>query len=241
MRIAVMSDIHGNLEALQEVLADMDRSAVDARICLGDMIGYGPDPNRVLQLIDERHVPSVIGNHELGAVDSTYLNWFNPSARNSLVASIRTIEATALASVRRLPKVIVRHGARFVHGFPPDSPLIYAFQVSEEEIKQAFRQTSEKICFIGHTHLLEIISFDGQALTRSDLQLGRRCLCAHKRYIINIGSVGQPRDGDNHAKYVIWDTTRRLIEVKFVAYDIAAVVKKIRAAGLPEINARRLL
>jgi len=130
---------------------------------------------------------------------------------------------------------------RFVHGFPPDSATTYLFQVAEDELLHTFNQMKERICFLGHTHRLEIIGFNGRSITRSRLTQNVINLNSADRYIVNTGSVGQPRDGDNHAKYVILDTGKNSIEVKFIPYDIASVVNKIIEAGLPTEHAVRLL
>lgn len=121
-----------------------------------------------------------------------------------------------------------------------DSALIYMFQVSDSRKAQVLEAAAERLCFIGHTHSLEIISYDGQQLEDAELAKGLTHLDRNKKYIINIGSVGQPRDATNDAKYVIWDSSADTIEVRFIPYDIAAVVQKIRDAGLPEEHAQRL-
>ena len=240
MRLAIISDIHGNFEALRQVLLDIDKSRVDNVMSLGDNIGYGPEPDRVVQYIMSREIPSVLGNHELAIKDKEYLNWFNPVARRSLIKTSDLLSDTSHRFVRGLEPFLTSDDCRFVHGFPPDSPLIYMFQVSDTRKMEVFEEIAERLCFIGHTHTLEIISYDGQAIEYNDLPKGLTNLAANKRYIINIGSVGQPRDTSNDAKYVIWDSADDTIEVRYVPYDIAAVVKKIKAAGLPEEHAQRL-
>jgi diadenosine tetraphosphatase ApaH/serine/threonine PP2A family protein phosphatase len=114
------------------------------------------------------------------------------------------------------------------------------FQESESRIKQIFEEIPERLSFIGHTHTLEMIGFDGESLEYSDLPRGLTNLAAGNKYIINIGSVGQPRDTSNEAKYVIWDSLADTIDVRYIRYDIAAVVQKIKDAGLPEAHAKRL-
>ena len=240
MRLAIISDIHGNFDAFQEVLLDIDRSRIDAVISLGDNIGYGPEPDRVVQQIQARNIPSVQGNHELALKDEKYLNWFNPAARKSLIRTRDLLSDESLCFIATLQPFLISYDCRFVHGFPPDSPLIYMFQASDDRKMEVFEEIAERLCFIGHTHTLEIISYDGQAIEYNDLPKGLTNLAANKRYIINSGSVGQPRDTSNDAKYVIWDSADDTIEVRYVPYDIAAVVKKIKAAGLPEEHAQRL-
>lgn len=240
MKVAIISDIHGNYDALREVLADIDMSKVDRIISLGDNIGYGPEPDRVVQKIMAQDIPSVQGNHELAIKDEEYLNWFNPVARKSLVKTRDLLSESSIKYVTELEPFLTAHDCRYVHGFPPDSPLIYMFQVSESRKKQIFEKIPERLSFIGHTHTLETIGYNGKSMEYSDLPRGVSSLEADKKYIINIGSVGQPRDTSNEAKYVIWDSAADTIDVRFISYDIAAVVQKIKDAGLPEDHAQRL-
>jgi len=240
MRVAIISDIHGNFDAFQQVLKDIDRSSVDSIISLGDNIGYGPEPERVIQEIQSRGIPSIIGNHELAVNDPDYLNWFNPVARRSLIITRDMLSKRSMRFIAELEPYRVDHQCRFVHGFPPDSSLIYFFQVSDALKKKIFDEMTERLCFVGHTHALEIVEYDGGDLEYKNLSEGLVALDAGKKYIINIGSVGQPRDGNNASKYAIWDSSKSSIEIKFISYDIAAVVQKIKAAGLPENHAQRL-
>ena len=240
MRLAIISDIHSNLEAFKEVLADIDRSRIDGLACLGDNIGYGPEPERVINLVRQRDVPCVMGNHELAVMEPRYLDWMNATARESLVMTIELLSADTIDHIRALPPSMTYHGSLCVHGCPPDSVVTYLYQLSTRQLKEAFLAMEEKICFVGHTHQLLIISFDGNELVRAPLRNGTASLHKDHQYIINVGSVGQPRDGNNNAKYVIWDTDSHTIEVRFVPYDIAVTANKIIELGFPEFNARRL-
>jgi predicted phosphodiesterase len=240
MKVAVISDIHGNYDAFREVLKDIDRSGVDQTISLGDNIGYGPEPDRVVKKLIELNIPSVLGNHELALKDETFFNWFNPVARKSLLKTRDLLSESSLAFVKVLKSFISFDGCRYVHGFPPKSPLIYMFQPSETRKIKIFKEIPERFCFIGHTHMLEMMSYDGNRIQYHDLSRGTIHLARDKKYIVNIGSVGQPRDGNNNAKYVIWDSSADTIAVRFVPYEVAAVVQKIKDAGLPEEHADRL-
>lgn len=241
MRMAVISDIHGNLEAFKQVLMDIGKSDIDDMICLGDNIGYGPEPEQVVDMIKDHNIQTVMGNHELAVIDRKYLSLFNPLARKSLLKTIELLSEESINFISGLEPFLVRYECRFVHGFPPDSASIYLFQVSEDELLLTFKQMKERICFLGHTHRLEIIDFNGQIVTRAPLTKSITSLDRNRQYIINIGSVGQPRDGNNCAKYVVWDTLNDNIEVKFIPYDIVSVIDKIIAAGLPIEHAVRLL
>lgn len=241
MRIAVISDIHSNLEAFTQVLTDIENSNIDTVVCLGDNIGYGPEPNKVVALIRDHNIMSIMGNHELAVIDRNYLACFTPLARRSLLRTIELLSEETVIFISRLKPFLICYDCRFVHGFPPDSATTYLHQVSDDELQVAFEQMQERICFIGHTHHLEITECKNQIITRAPLAKSLINLNRESQYIINIGSVGQPRDGNNNAKYIIWDTSKYSIEIKFVPYDIPSVINKIIAAGLPEEHAVRLL
>jgi len=240
MRFAVISDIHGNLEALQAVLTDIDNSRIDAVFSLGDHIGYGPDPEAVVAEMTARKFPAVMGNHELAVIEPAHLEWFNSAARQSLTKSIAMLSNESVDSIGRMKKVMTHAGCLFVHGFPPDSVNTYRFQVIGEERLQVMQSMSQPICFIGHTHELALLSSDGKSTTRQILYEGTVDLPKNGRHIINVGSVGQPRDGNNNAKYAIWDSNEFSLEIKYIPYDIAAVAEKIIAADLPRSHANRL-
>jgi predicted phosphodiesterase len=240
MRTAIVSDIHSNLEAFQEVLADIDRSHVDSIVSLGDNIGYGPDPEEVLELLRVSNIPSVMGNHELGIVDPTYRSWFNKSAWRSLEINRELLSPLSLSYIRTLGAAFAMGECLFVHGFPPDSITTYLFQVSDIKLKAIFPSIDQELCFVGHTHDLELVLFDGQNVRRARLPEGEIHLREGHKYLISAGSVGQPRDRDHRSKYLIWDNESRILEVRFLSYDVAKTVKKILALGLPGINADRL-
>ncbi len=240
-KIAVISDIHGNATALSAVLSDIDAQKIRQVISLGDNIGYGPEPEKVVQLIRDRKIPSVMGNHELAISNPEFLAWFNPVARTSLEKTKTLISADTIDYVSGLPNSRVIKDCRFVHGFPPESPTQYLFEMPEEKTIEALTELAERICFIGHTHELLLIGYNGAELLRQPLKRGEYPLQQNFTYIVNAGSVGQPRDGDSHAKYVIWDMAAEVLEVRYVLYDIADTVQKIYQAGLPEQHAWRLM
>jgi diadenosine tetraphosphatase ApaH/serine/threonine PP2A family protein phosphatase len=240
MRLAILSDIHGNLEALQAVLADLDGQGVDRTACLGDLVGYGPDPEGVVALARQRGWPCVLGNHELGLSDVRQRRWFNPTTRESLRITRSLLSPGSLAWLEGLPRTLVLEGCRLVHGFPPDSVVTYLFEVGDGQLEGEMARLPERLCFVGHTHLLELVSLGEGGLSRRPLTAGSVRLEAGERHLVNAGAVGQPRDGDKRAKYVIWDDRTRDLAVRCVVYDQAATAAKIMARGLPEINARRL-
>jgi len=240
MKLAIFSDIHGNFDAFERVLEDIAAQQADRLVCLGDCVGYGPEPERVLAEIRHRGIETILGNHESAVLDTGQLNWFNPVAAESLRKTGKMLSTVSMDQINDLPRALIIEGARFVHGYPPESERTYLFRKSDREILETLNAMQDALCFVGHTHDLEIVGFEGRKVVRHRLQQGVRNLDPDQRYIINIGSVGQPRDGNNNAKYVLWEPTAHTIDVRFVPYDIAKVVEKINLAGLPEAHGRRL-
>jgi len=240
MRLAVLSDIHGNWDALTAVLADIDAGRPDAVFCLGDCIGYGAEPERVIRTLRQCGISSTRGNHEQAVLEPERLEWFNLLARKSLVRTAEMLSGEALQLIAEFPAALTSHGCRFVHGFPPDSVTTYHFEVPSGERRRIIKSMTEKICFIGHTHDLTLITYDGRTLTNTSLGPGRVDLLPNQQAIVCVGSVGQPRDGDENAKYIIWDTDTETLEVRFISYDIGAAAEKIISAGLPRAHADRL-
>jgi len=228
------------MDAFTRVLSDMEGQGVDEVISLGDNIGYGPESGKVVRRIRDQKIPSVIGNHELALQDSTHLERFNKAARISLEKTRALLTEDEIQFSVQLEPFLTRHNCRFVHGFPLECPLTYQFQVTEKKMQRIFTQMTEPVCFTGHTHCLEAIEWDGHRIRRVPLQEGDTHLKDTSKYILNIGSVGQPRDGDNRAKYAIFDTRRRTLRIRFIPYDIAAVADKIIDSGLPETHGLRL-
>jgi predicted phosphodiesterase len=240
LKIAIISDIHGNFEAFQEVLSDLDTIEINELVCLGDCVGYGPEPEKVLAEVMRRTIPTTLGNHELAVCNKRHLNWFNPMARASIEKTITMLSNKSIKFIQSLPCSYVLEQCRCVHGYPPDSVRTYLFQKAPHALIKTFKAMVESICFVGHTHYLELIQFDGRQVERLPLKEGITALKPQYQHIVNVGSVGQPRDGTNSAKYAIYDTESLELEIRFVNYDIASTVAKIKKAGLPESHANRL-
>jgi len=242
MRIAVISDIHANFTAFQSVLDDIATQSVTDIISLGDNIGYGPEPDRVTAKIRQLNITSIIGNHEYASANLRYRQRINPSARESLELNIAKLSQDDLDYLGVLPKVIIRHGARFVHGSPPKSVFAYLYNPRYRMIEYLFNAIEQKICFYGHTHALDMFSYDGSRCRRKKIRPGSYQLDPKKHYFINPGSVGQPRDMiNNQAKYLIWDQDAGSIECRSIPYDVKDTVAKIKEMGLPQANWQRLL
>lgn len=238
MSIAILSDIHGNLEALEAVWADLSAFDVRQVICLGDMIGYGPNPEEVLEFVRQQGALCCQGNHEMGVAFRRKRHLFNPTARKGLGMTEELLSVQSLDFITSLPPFLLVQGARFVHGFPPDSVTTYLYTVADDQILDWFAR-GEDLTFVGHTHELFSLERKGQRVVRR--ALGPEQFILKRPCLLNVGSVGQPRDGNNNAKYLLWDPARDLVQVRFVAYDIKTTVSKIRARGFPEYFATRLL
>ncbi len=241
MKIAVLADIHGNLEAFQTVLKDLDKQAVDVVYCLGDFIDYGADSEEVASEIIRRNIPTIIGNHEYALLDSRILSALNEIAYESLMITKNMISKATLDFIRTLPIYLVAENIRFVHGVPPDSFEDYIIYYPDRYLNYIFQSFPEQIAFIGHTHMLGLYTYNGDYVVIESLHERDYCLDHEKRYIINIGSVGQPRDNNKQAKYIIYDTLTKILTVRFLTYDVKKTAIKIIRAGLPEYNAIRLL
>jgi len=241
MRVAVISDIHANLEALREVLADIEQVGVDAVYCLGDIVGYGPDPEAVVQLLRKRRIPAVMGNHELALSSESYFSRLNENTKKSLVITKSLLAEESRHYLNTLRETMSVYGARLVHGCPPASATVYLFDPSDRMLQKLFDAFPERICFVGHTHYLALFGFDGSEVSGDALTEGILQLDPDNRYIINVGSVGQPRDRqNNNAKYIVWDTEQQTIEVRFVPYKVSITADKILKRGFPKYNATRL-
>jgi len=242
MRLTILSDIHANLEALLAVLDDARRETEpgEPMICLGDMIGYGADPDAVVTLLRARDVLAVKGNHEMGAADPATRGRFNPQAWKAVRWARARLSAGNLAWIADLPAHLEVEGCRFVHGLPPEAVDTYLFQASSEEVAAILASLPERVCFIGHTHQLRLVSLVEGLLRNQRLGEGSRLLEPGGRHLVNAGAVGQPRDGDARAKYCLFDTRSRRLTVRCVPYDAGTAARKILDAGQPRVFAERL-
>ncbi len=240
MRLAILSDIHGNLEAFRAVSDDLSGRKVDGIVSLGDMIGYGPDPEEVVQGVRRLQCHSLLGNHEDALLGEGARRWMNFQARENNIQTELLLSPDSLAYCRGLPRSLRLGELLFVHGFPPDSVFAYLYNQPDRKIVELFASSPASIFFVGHTHDLELVRGDGENIFREPLAEGLVRLRPKEKCIINAGSVGQPRDGDKRAKYLIWDDDTRELRVLFIPYDFRLTARKIIARGFPEIYAERL-
>ena len=237
---AVISDIHGNLEALEAVLADVPEG-VDRIYCLGDVVGYGANPNECCDLVREEQMPVISGNHDLAVTDlSTNLAWFNPVAEAAVRWTRGQLTDENAQFLLSRPRMMQERAALFVHGSirDPDEYIINTAAARENLALLQAEYPSVRVCFFGHTHVKAVAPTPNGSVVESetlDLEKGGP-------YLVNPGSVGQPRDGDTFASYVLAegepDGTK--VVYRFVEYDIEKAQDKIRAAGLPGVLADRL-
>ena len=237
MRVAVISDVHSNLAAFQAVVADF--GAVDEVWCLGDVVGYGPDPNECIQLLRQLSgVFCVAGNHDWACVGRLPVEDFNPHARAAVAWTTARLTAVSRDFILGLPTRIERAGYTLVHGSPRDpirEYLMYAWQAAE-----CFAEFSTRCCIVGHTHVPAIFRQTSSGARYVDPDYGAPLQLGAARWIVNPGSVGQPRDGDPDAGYALLDTDAGWLEFRRVPYDVAATQRRMAAAGLPARLSERL-
>ncbi len=240
MKTAVLADIHGNLEAFEAVRADLELQGAGRVICLGDNIGYGPNPDEVVCLLRRLGYQSVLGNHEYALMNVRGRRWFNFLAAENNIQTENLLSERSKAFCGALPAFLVCENAYFVHGFPPASVFLYLNRQTDAKIAALFDSASTPLFFLGHTHMLELVTGQKGVISRKALVRETVPLLPDRHYIINCGSVGQPRDGDNRAKYILWDHENRQVEVRFVEYEYRQTMQKIRDRGFPESYALRL-
>jgi len=237
VRYAILSDIHGNLEALRAVLEDAAHRA-DATLCLGDTVGYGADPGPCVELMGERAMASVAGNHEYAVTGRMDLQWFNPYAREAAQRTHDRLDGDCRAYLAGLPLVTEIDDAVLVHASPA-RPDDWDYVLSAEDGFAVLAHFATRLCFIGHSHVPGAwsIASAGREHERGAVSLR---LEQGRRYLVNVGSVGQPRDRDVRAAYAIWDVDGRAVEIRRVAYDVETARGKAVAAGLPSMLGDRL-
>lgn len=229
MRTAIISDIHGNLPALDAVIAAARKRRVDRIVCLGDIVGYGPFPEECVGIVKRECAFVVQGNHDSGLTGETSISDFNQYGVESILWSRDRVSADTQEYLRTLPYRAEVEEMTFVHS-SPDAPDRWRYVLSLRAANRALGAFTTRLCFIGHTHVPVVVA-EGPTVNRY--------LPAH-RHLINVGSVGQPRDGDPDAAFGLYDSMIDEYELVRVPYDIDRTVDAIRAAGLPEFLGQRL-
>jgi diadenosine tetraphosphatase ApaH/serine/threonine PP2A family protein phosphatase len=238
MRVLVVSDIHSNLNALEAVLADAGH--FEAVWSLGDVVGYGPDPVACIEALRRYEHLAIPGNHDWGVLGKTDITHFNVPARVANLWTREQMSADARDYLESLPETQIVDDVTLAHGSPRHP--IWEYLLDTSIAKYSFAHMRTTLCLVGHTHV-PVIFRDVPDSDRCDLLFppeGRQVQLDETPCIVNPGSVGQPRDGDPRAAYLLLDTASRIIEHRRVAYDIAATQAKMREIGLPEALAARL-
>jgi diadenosine tetraphosphatase ApaH/serine/threonine PP2A family protein phosphatase len=238
VRYAVLSDVHANVPALEAVLAAARAAGADRVLCLGDVVGYGAEPGPVLDRLGEAGAVVVAGNHDRAVAGRMDLDWFNDLARAAAEWTAEVLSPAHLRYLDALPLSRQEAGATLVHASPADAGD-WPYVTTAAEAAAALRASATPLAFIGHTHVPGWFAPGGPApLHRGP---GRLDLDPARRYLVNAGSVGQPRDGDPWASYALWDLGGAWVEIRRVAYDAGEARRRILAAGLPARLGDRLL
>ena len=244
MRYLVLSDIHSNLEALEAVLRASAAQRCDAVLVLGDLVGYGADPNAVVDRVRGLNPVAIVrGNHDKVAAGLDDAEDFNPMAKSAAHWTRESLTPQTLEYLRDLPTgpLIVDDMIEICHGSPLDEDL---YVVADIDAARSISAARRPICLFGHTHVAVSTRMDVQRFLHIDAPQGHpefpTTISAESKYLINPGSVGQPRDGDSRAAYAIADLERKVVTLYRVAYPIEVAQKKILDAGLPPMLAYRL-
>ena len=236
MKYGILGDIHGNLEALEAVLEEMDRSGVEKYISVGDLVGYGANPCEVISRVREIGATVVAGNHDFAAVEKLNIDFFNTYARESALWTRKTLSEEDKEFIRTLRLVEQEANFTVVHS-TLYSPELFEYIQTSYDAHLAFEQQTAPLSFMGHSHVpvnffnRKNVSFNMETDVPVDDSI---------RTMVNVGSIGQPRDENPDSVCCIYDTEEKMVWVNRIDYDIEKAGAKILAAGLPEILAERL-
>ena len=237
MRFALLGDIHGNLEALTAVLDEIDRAGPDEVLCLGDIVGYGAEPAECLSAMRERDIVCIAGNHDLAACGMVDMAYFNAVARASVLWTTAALSDEQLAFLASRPLEYAHDHFALAHG-TFDDPASFGYVLTLDDARLSLQCMNRRIGFIAHSHVPSVFVRDESGtVTVCEPSFS---LPAGASALVNVGSVGQPRDRIPLACFVLYDSETGQIEMRRVKYDIASAGEKILAAGLPPLNAYRL-
>lgn len=240
MKYAIISDIHSNLEALQRALGEIQKRGCDKIICLGDVVGYGADPSECLKRVRESAGEIIMGNHDRAVEDIRLREYFNEWARTAIEWTARMLSEEEKAAIRQFVPIVInaKENITWTHGSVHEmGEFHYLFDTAEAG--KSFDVLETRFCFFGHTHIPSIFSEKGKEVQY--LPAGKSELSPNDRYLINPGSVGQPRDRNPELSFAFFDSKQFLLEIVRLDYDNQKAAEKIRKAGLPDFLADRLL
>ena len=236
MKFAIIADIHGNLEALQVVLQDIKNQGCTHYACLGDVVGYNANPKECLDIVRGMNIPCVKGNHDEYCSTEEVMDGFNPAAAEAVMWTRKQLTEDDRQWLRDLKYVRMVTSFSIVHA-TLDGPQRWGYVFDKLAAAASFTYQNTSICFFGHTHVP--VAFMRDSMVRGGTY-SKFKIDPAKKYFVNVGAVGQPRDGNPKCAYVVYDVDEGTIELRRLDYDIAAAQKKILAAGLPERLAERL-
>lgn len=239
MRYAVIADVHSNLEAFTAVMADASTQSVDAYLFCGDAVGYGADPGECIAIMKKTDFRAlVLGNHEAGVLEYLGLGYFNEYAKEAVLWTRQALGKEELSFLETFRLQAPEDDCEIVHG-SLDKPgkFNYIFEVSDA--RPAFKLMEKNVCFVGHTHVACAFTLNSDGSVEYSRQ-HHLDIKTGKKYIVNTGSVGQPRDGDPRASYAVYDNEKKSVEIRRVEYDIKKAQEKIKKNGLPDFLADRL-
>ena len=237
MRYAILSDIHGNLEALEAALKALEDERIDKFLCAGDIVGYGADPGLCIKITRQVCPEIVIGNHDAASAGAYDMNAFNDAARSAIAWTKKKLTEHEASFLKKLEFVFSNEHLTMVHGTLQESESFH-YMFERNAAARTFSEMKTRVCFVGHTHVAGIFSEKENRiryLSKSKVKISKG-----EKLIVNAGSVGQPRDGDPRACFSVYDTDRGFVESKRMPYDVKRAQKKILEAGLPPFLAFRL-
>ena len=238
MRVAVISDIHGNLAALEAVLAAIDAEPPDELWCLGDLVGYGPKPNECTTIVRERADVCLCGNHDLGVLGTISLDEFSGDAGTAALWTRGVLADDARTFLDGLEPQGKAAGVGLFHGSARDP--VWEYVLSDEAAATTLVLTEEQVVLVGHSHVALQVGLRDTLLEGGLAPNGTEVDFGSARWLLNPGSVGQPRDGDPHAAYLILDLDAGHASFRRVPYDVARTQAEMNAVGLPPLMAERL-
>ena len=238
MKYGIFGDIHGNIEAFKEVIEVYKKEDIDEYLCVGDVVGYGANPRECIEEIKRLKAETVCGNHDWAAAGIFPLDYFNPAAKTATEWTREKLTSDEKRFLKNLELINDEKDFSVVHG-SLYQPELFPYILDIESARRCFSHMKKGLCFIGHSHVPGFFYMEDDVInySREDLVMIRLGV----RYIIDIGSIGQPRDGNSKAAFCIFDTDKATIETRRVRYDVEAAKNKILDAGLPKALAYRLL
>ncbi|MFH1846242.1 MAG: metallophosphoesterase family protein [Candidatus Omnitrophota bacterium] len=236
MKYIILSDIHGNFQALESVIGSFPPEEETMRVSAGDVVGYGAEPDACIDKIRALGFDNIKGNHDAAVVGKLNLDVFTKRAMESVLWTKDYILLSGIDYLNGLPLVREYKSFVVVHG-TLHKPEEFRYMSNYLEAMRTFEIMTKNICFVGHSHVSGILTLDAGRISQIP---ENKIKLQQKKYIINVGSVGQPRDGDNRASYCVYDEDNRTIEIRRIDYDVETARKKILDAGLPAIFGDRL-